>query len=267
MPHLGVGSGSVPAPAVGDLVALPLPRGRWALVWVAHHEAEWTRVYLMQGSWSGTPTQFPALAASIRTSSHGIRPSDFLPGAPDLVKLSVRGRFRPEAVTVATRELDDLAREWAKSPLLAATCGSYAALTKEIASILDADTCGPRPEQAPLPPRPKAKKPKSVATLAQVARQPVFPKWERMHPRALVRQARAIVTEAMRQLRSLQATGTPAKRRAVLRRVVSEFNRLDRRASFIDTSEAEQIVAWVEALAAAVGLDNDEERLTGHRDW
>ena len=75
------------------------------------------------------------------------------------------------------------------------------------------------------------------------------------------------VTEAVRQLRSLQATGTPAKRRAVLRRVVSEFNRLDRRASFIDTSEAEQIVAWVEALAAAVGLDNDEERLTGHRDW
>ena len=193
MPHLGVGSGSVPAPAVGDLVALPLPRGRWALVWVAHHEAEWTRVYLMQGSWSGTPTQFPALAASIRTSSHGIRPSDFLPGAPDLVKLSVRGRFRPEAVTVATRELDDLAREWAKSPLLAATCGSYAALTKEIASILDADTCGPRPEQAPSWSWPV----RSAATRSRTSRRRRCARpasisngcWPAMHPPAVPRSA------------------------------------------------------------------------------
>jgi len=52
-----------------------------------------------------------------------------------------------------------------------------------------------------------------------------------------------------------------------LKRVVSELNALDDKEGCIETVEREQIVARIEALAALVGVSNEDEKLTGHRNW
>ena len=53
----------------------------------------------------------------------------------------------------------------------------------------------------------------------------------------------------------------------VLKRIVSELNALDDKEGCIETVEREQIVARIEALAGLVGISNEGEMLTGHRDW
>ena len=52
-----------------------------------------------------------------------------------------------------------------------------------------------------------------------------------------------------------------------MKRVVSELNALDDKEGCIETVEREQIVARIEALAALVGVSNEDEKLTGHRNW
>jgi hypothetical protein len=48
---------------------------------------------------------------------------------------------------------------------------------------------------------------------------------------------------------------------------VTELNTLDDREGCIETTEREEVVARVEELASFVGLSNEDEVLTGHRDW
>jgi hypothetical protein len=104
-------------------------------------------------------------------------------------------------------------------------------------------------------------------TLPQMLRERVFPRWAERWQAPFVREARKIFREATRELIALQATGTKRQRTAVLKRIVTQLNALDDKAGCIETVEREEIVARIDALAALVGLSNEGETLTGHRDW
>ena len=115
--------------------------------------------------------------------------------------------------------------------------------------------------------RKRAEERRRTLTLPKMLREPVFASWSgRWSPR-VVREARRIFRGATRELIALQEEGTKRQRTAVLRRIVSELNALDDKEGCIETVEREQIVSRIEALAALVGISNDDEKLTGHRDW
>lgn len=46
-----------------------------------------------------------------------------------------------------------------------------------------------------------------------------------------------------------------------------QFNALYDETGCIETGEASEVISRVEQLARLVGLSNDDEALTGHRDW
>jgi hypothetical protein len=106
-----------------------------------------------------------------------------------------------------------------------------------------------------------------AASLPKMLRERPFASWAERWPAAAVREARRIFREATAELIELGDGAPKRKRAAVLRRIVTEMNALYDREGCIETVEAHEIVERVEQLAALVGLDNDDERLTGHRDW
>ena len=54
---------------------------------------------------------------------------------------------------------------------------------------------------------------------------------------------------------------------AVLEKIVDDLNELDDPIGFVETVEREELVLRIEELASLVGLDNQTEKLTSHRDW
>jgi hypothetical protein len=104
-------------------------------------------------------------------------------------------------------------------------------------------------------------------TLPKMLREKLFASWSEMCPPRVLRKVRRIFRDATRDLIVLQAKGTKRQRTAVLKRIVTELNTLDDKEGCIETVEREAIVQRVEELAALVGVSNDEEELTGHRDW
>ncbi len=104
-------------------------------------------------------------------------------------------------------------------------------------------------------------------TLADFAQEKHFAKWSKMWPRRVVSMARTIFRDAALQLIELGEKPNKSKCRTILKRIVSKFNELERDEKCIETEEREEVVAKVQELAELVGLDNKDERLTGHRDW
>lgn len=104
-------------------------------------------------------------------------------------------------------------------------------------------------------------------TLPRMLRERIFSTWAGMWPPRVVREARRIFRDGTRDLIALQEKGTKRQRTAVMKRIVTEFNVLYDKEGCIETVEREEIVRRVEELAALVGLSNEGEALTGHRDW
>jgi len=82
-----------------------------------------------------------------------------------------------------------------------------------------------------------------------------------------LREARRIFHDATRDLITLQAKGTKRQRTAVLKRIVTELNALYDTEGCIETVEREAVILRIEELASLVGVSNEDEKLTGHRDW
>jgi hypothetical protein len=104
-------------------------------------------------------------------------------------------------------------------------------------------------------------------TLPLMLREKVFESWSDMWPPRVVREVRRIFRDATRDLIALQAKGTKRQRTSVLKRIVTELNKLDDKEGCIETVEREAVIRRIEELAALVGVSNEEEKLTGHRDW
>ena len=108
---------------------------------------------------------------------------------------------------------------------------------------------------------------RQARTLPRMLRERPLAHWSEHWPTRVVREAHRIFRDATRDLLELGDGGGKRARVAVLKRIVTELNALDDTEGCIETSEREELVARIEALAALVGVTNDDEALTGHRDW
>jgi hypothetical protein len=115
--------------------------------------------------------------------------------------------------------------------------------------------------------RERARKRRETVTLPRMLRERPFSSWSERWPASAVREARRIFRAATSDLIALGARSPKAKRTEILRRIVTELNALYDSEGCIETVEREELVHRIEELAALVGLDNADERLTGHRDW
>jgi hypothetical protein len=106
-------------------------------------------------------------------------------------------------------------------------------------------------------------------SLKAMLRERPFAHWSEMWPKSAVNEAHRIVRSATKRLIELHQMPDASKTEqlAVLKRVVDEFNELYDRTGCIETQEAGEVVDWVEQLALRVGLSNEDESLTGHRNW
>lgn len=113
----------------------------------------------------------------------------------------------------------------------------------------------------------RAEERRRTRSLPSMLRERAFASWAGTWPPRVVREARRIFRDATRELIALEEKGTKRQRTAVLKRIVRELNALDDKEGCIETVEREQLVARIEALASLVGVSNEGEALTGHRDW
>jgi hypothetical protein len=97
-------------------------------------------------------------------------------------------------------------------------------------------------------------------------REPLFSRGSARDAAHVVREAQRIFRTATKELIGL-VSGTRRERTKVLKRITTELNALDDQTGFIQTVEREQLVTRIEELAALVGISNQDEKLTGHRDW
>lgn len=106
----------------------------------------------------------------------------------------------------------------------------------------------------------------SNRTLPQMLKEKPFAHWRQHWPLPVVRKAHAIFREATKALIALES-GTTDQKSAILKGITTQFNALYDDTGCIETGEAHELIARVTQLAKLVGLSNDDETLTGHRDW
>jgi hypothetical protein len=250
------------------MVAVPLPGGRFALLFVLDADADRNVTFLvMAGFWSALPAAAEVAAARPARASA----PDLLPGYDDVWKGWFRGAVPADFRVVGQRAPSAKELGYAKNLSGTMVFGSTAQLTDELhrawrlehdraaleAGWAAADTARAR----------QTDDRRKGLTLPRMLRERVFVGWSARLAPGIVREVRMVFRDATAELIALEKSGTKRARTTVLKRITTELNALDEKTGFIETEEREQIVARIEEIAALVGLSNDDEALTGHRDW
>lgn len=115
--------------------------------------------------------------------------------------------------------------------------------------------------------RQRAAKRKATNTLPKMLREKPFEHWRAHWGMRPVRAVQAAFRTATQELIDVGAKGAKRAKEHVFARLVAELNAIDDRLGCIETGEREDLVARIEEMAGLVGLDNQDERLTGTRDW
>lgn len=255
--------------SVGALVAIPMQNGHFASVWVLERvegyrvlkrtEKESFYFLVLEGTWPALPSLAEVAASPV--ASHpptmdvwsgvfwGAAPADFVvvgtkePTAEDIARMKANG---PMVFQNAEHVRSELYTHWrlAHEP---------AALHAEWQEAAEARA------------RAKAER-RAKLGLPELLREKPFSHWRAHWGTKIAREANTIVAEATQALIDLDG-GTKAQRTKILKGIVDRFNALYDREGCVETGEAEEIVTRVEELARAVGLSNEDEALTGHRDW
>lgn len=254
---------------VGDLVAVPLPNGVRGLIWVLHvmgGAEHYVRFLVMAGFWPTCPTEHDANAAEPAKPIGAPMPED-----DDVWKGSLFGPPAIDFQVVGRRDLTAVESGYVTNSTGTMVFGTSKGLRDELYGTwrfqYDRPALEAEWKAARLAREARAEERRKARTLPTMFKERIFTDWSAMWPRSVVQEARRIFKDATKELIDLQATGTEAQRVAVLKRIVTEFNALDDKAGCVETGEREEIVERVEQLAALVGLNNEDERLTGHRDW
>jgi len=104
-------------------------------------------------------------------------------------------------------------------------------------------------------------------SLESMLREAFFADWADRWPAEHLTEARRIFTDATVKLIALREGGTARKRSLVFRKIVEAFNGLYNATGLVESVERDQIVERIDELAALVGLDNANEKLTRRRTW
>lgn len=253
----------------GSLVAIPLPNGIYSVVWILEAEAYEGRGHfcflIMAGFLPAMPGQNDL--ASLRPAES---PGGAFPGRANVWKGCFFGDFPMDFAVVGERSLPPKEHPFfAGEGTMVFQDGEDARtqLYRSWRLLFDRPALEAEWAKSDAARQKAADERRRNLTLPRMLRERVFPTWPQLWPPRVVREARRIFRDATRELIALQEAGTKRQRAAVLKRIVAEFNALDDKEGCIETVEREEIVARVAALAALVGLSNEAETLTGHRDW
>lgn len=250
----------------GSLVGVPLPNGAWAALWMLESSAapRSSTFFVLEGFWPKAPSATELARAKV-AHARGTP----LPGCDGRWKGWFQRAPPKDFVLVGRRAVS--AKERAAAEEASGTMifqnGEHLRTTLFVEWRMRHDRKALEAEWA----RAEAKRAKKSdarrrdLTLARLLREKAFPQawWS---PPA-VREVRRVFREATRALVDLEERGTPRQRTAVLKGVVTALNELDDHEGFIETEAREMFVERIEELARLVGLNNDDEKLTGHRDW
>jgi hypothetical protein len=247
--------------AAGDLVAVPLENGRFAMIWIIETDLDRNINFLvMDGFWDVLPgARTVAAARASKSSSPDLASDDVWKGwfrgavPSDFTVIGQRAPSKKEIGYVtngsgtmifgtAKRLCDELHRTWRlKHDRRAIEAEWAAAATAREQRVSDR---------------------RKAMTLQTLLREPLFGRTATR----VVREAQRIFRDATNDLIKLEGA-TKRERTKVLKRITTELNALDDKTGFIETVEREKIVARIEELAALVGISNQDEKLTGHREW
>ena len=252
-----------------SLVAIPLPNGVCSVIWIleagTYEDGGYFRFLIMDGDLPAIPPKEDLAALHVAAS-----PGGAFPGREDVWKGCFFGDVPADFIVVGARTLPPpghpvFAGEGAM--VFQGGEGLRAELHRSWRLIHDRPALEAEWAKADAQRERRAEERRRTRTLPQMLRERIFATWSSMWPPRVVKEARRIVRDATRDLIVLQAKGTKRQRTSVLKRIVTELNALDDVEGFIETVEREEIVARIDALAALVGLSNEDEALTGHRDW
>lgn len=256
---------------VGDLLAIPMPNGLHAATWVLtlHEPYRDVRGKLVKGSvyfvvldghWQSLPTAAQLAKARFAKSHHasddwkgcfwGPIPSDFMVAGTKAPTKAVLAFVAEPSGTMVFQNAEHLRSELFKHWRLE---HDRAAVEEEWRS-------------AALERAARIAERKAKLTLPEMLKEKPFAHWRAHWPASVVRRARAIFTEATKALIDLDG-GTKRQKTAILKGIATQMNALYDETGCIATGEASEVIARVEQLATLVGLSNDDEALTGHRDW
>jgi hypothetical protein len=253
----------------GCLVAVPLPNGSWSVLWILEagtYEAKgYFQFLIMEGFHPAIPDTEQLAALRVAEC-----PGRAFPGRENAWKACVFSDLPNDFAVVGQRTppREDHPFFAAEGTMVfqdAKHC--RAELFRQWRFVHDRPALEAEWARADVERQNRAEERRRTLTLPKMLREPVFASWSDRWSPSVVREARRIFRDATRELIALEEEGTKRQRSAVLRRIVSELNALDDREGCIETVEREEIVARIEALAALVGISNEDEKLTGHRDW
>jgi len=255
---------------VGDVVAVPLPNGRYGAFCVIDVNEGARRFFVVDGFWDKVPTAAAVarlrpmkLPFGQRDTLHGDDwkgwfdgriPTDFVTLRRARLSASLQALAVPEG-TMIFQDADHfrtyLYRQW---------CWLHdrEALEAEWA----ADRARYEREQVA-----RAAARKATNSLPRMLRERPFARWREHWPPRAVRAVHAAFRTATEELIALGARAPRRSKEAVFRRLMDALNALYDREGCIETEEATALVERIEELARLVGLNNDDERLTGQRDW
>lgn len=255
--------------SAGSLVVVPLPMGVCSVVWIleagTYEGGGYFRFLIMDGYLPVLPAEKDLADLQVAASPGGV-----LPGRENVWKGCFFGDIPADFIVVGTRTLPP-----PEHPVFAGEGamvfqggeGLRGELHRSWRLIHDRPALEAEWAKADAERERRAEERRRTRTLPQMLRERIFASWSSMWPPRVVKDARRIFRDATRDLIALQAKGTKRQRTEVLKRIVTELNALDDVEGCIETVEREEIVARIDTLAALVGLSNEDEDLTGHRDW
>jgi len=259
----------------GSLVIVPLPNGTTRVLWmleVATYEGlapyggkRYFRFLVMEGTLPESPGNDELAALHVAAS-----PGGAFPGRANVWKGWFCGDlpddFRVVGARASPQEHDSL-RAAQGTMVFQGAEDVRAELYKSWRMIHDRPALEAEWARAREAREERQRERQRTRTLPKMLREKAFVSWSEMWPPRVVREARRIFHDATRDLITLQAKGTKRQRTAVLKRIVTKLNALYDTEGCIETVEREAVILRIEELASLVGVSNEDEKLTGHRDW
>lgn len=258
---------------VGSLLAIPMPNGLYAAVWVLGL-AEPFRMgrklvenqvsfLVLEGHWDASPTVAQLSKARIARSEGSHHATDEWKGCfwgPVPADFVVSGAKAPTNTALALVAEGSGTMVFQNAEHLRSELFKHWRVEHDRAAVEEEWRLADAARIARIAER------KAKMTLPEMLKEKPFAHWREHWPVSVVRRARAIFGEATKALLALEA-GTKRQKTAILKGIVTQFNALYDETGCMETGEATEVISRVEQLARLVGLSNDDEVLTGHRDW
>ncbi len=259
---------------VGNLLAIPMPNGFYAATWVLglHEPYRDVRGRLVKGSvyfvvleghWKSLPTATDLAKARFAKSEGSHHANDDWKGCfwgPIPADFVVAGTKAPTKAALALVAEASGTMVFQNAEHLRSELFKHWRLEHDRAAVEEEWRLADSARAARIAER------KANLTLPQMLKEKPFAHWRDHWPVSVVRRARAIFSEATKALIDLDG-GTKRQKTAILKGITTQMNALYDETGCIETGEASEVIARVEQLATLVGLSNDDEVLTGHRDW